>query len=215
MTFHEVRFPTDISLGSSGGPERRTDIVTLRSGYEERNAVWQHSRRSYDAGLGMRTTDDLHTVLEFWEARLGRLYGFRWRDWSDYKSCAPLQAPSAADQLIGHGDGARKKFQIVKKYVSGGQSYTRPIVKLVGDTFLASVDGLPLAADAYSVALNTGVITFDVAPGAGLAIRCGYEFDVPVRFADEKIDIDMAAFKMGSVPQVGIVELRIPPEDIG
>lgn len=53
MAFHEIRFPADLSFGSLGGPERRTDIVTLSSGFEERNTPWSHSRRRYDAGAGM------------------------------------------------------------------------------------------------------------------------------------------------------------------
>src|SRR5579859_1035843 len=89
LMFHEIRFPTQISFHSSGGPERKTEIVTLGSGFEERNAVWANSRRRYNAGYGVRSLDDLHAALAFFEARLGRLYGFRFKDWSDYKSCAP------------------------------------------------------------------------------------------------------------------------------
>jgi len=87
--FHEVRFPLDVSLGSRGGPQRRTDIVTLASGREHRNARLAHSRRRYDAGLGVRTLDALHAVVAFFEERRGRLYGFRFRDRVDWKSCAP------------------------------------------------------------------------------------------------------------------------------
>ena len=86
MTFHEIRFPTAIAFHSHGGPERKTEIVTLGSGYEERNGVWAASRRRYDVGYGVRTLDDLHAVLGFFEARAGRLYGFRFKDFSDLKS---------------------------------------------------------------------------------------------------------------------------------
>ena len=90
--FHEVRFPLDLSLGSRGGPQRRTDIVTLASGREHRNVRLTHSRRLYDAGLGVRTLDALHAVLVFFEGRRGRLYGFRFRDRVDWKSCPPSLA---------------------------------------------------------------------------------------------------------------------------
>ncbi|MBX9456120.1 MAG: DUF2460 domain-containing protein [Rhizobium sp.] len=214
MSFHEARFPIDISLGSSGGPERRTDIVTLRSGFEERNAVWMHSRRSYDAGLGVRTVDQLAGVIAFWEARRGRLHGFRWRDWSDYKSCAPLQTPAAGDQVIGTGDAVRTEWQIVKTYMSGSESYERPIIKPVSGTVLASVNGVTLAPSLYEVDTATGVVTFDIAPANGHVVRCGYEFDVPVRFDDDKLDLNLEQFKQGSVPQIRVVELRIALEDI-
>jgi uncharacterized protein (TIGR02217 family) len=87
--FHEIQFPTAIAFHSSGGPERKTEIVTLGSGFEERNAVWADSRRHYDVGYGVKTLDDLHSVIAFFEARLGRLYGFRFEDFADFKSCAP------------------------------------------------------------------------------------------------------------------------------
>jgi uncharacterized protein (TIGR02217 family) len=103
--FHEVRFPTAISLGAQGGPERRTDIVTVGSGHEQRNARWAHSRRSWNAGYGVRSLDDLDLVVAFFEERRGRLYGFRWKDAADWKSCAPAATPSAADQTIGTGTG--------------------------------------------------------------------------------------------------------------
>jgi uncharacterized protein (TIGR02217 family) len=89
MSFHDVRFPVNLSLGSMGGPERRTEIVTLTNGFEERNTPWAHSRRRYDAGAGMRSLDDIAVLVAFFEARRGMLHGFRWKDWADYKSCAP------------------------------------------------------------------------------------------------------------------------------
>ena len=125
--FHEVRFPDDISKGSSGGPTRRTDIVELVSGFEERNAAMAHSKRTYDAGMGLRNVNDLHDVIEFWEARFGQLYGFRWKDWADFKSCKTKNFRAFGDQVIGTGNGSQTQFQLVKNYVSGGQGYSRLI----------------------------------------------------------------------------------------
>src|SRR5215471_15066154 len=100
MNFHEIRFPTAVAFHSTGGPERRTEIVTLGSGFEERNALWAQSRRRWNAGLGVKTINDLHAVIAFFEARMGRLHGFRYRDRSDSKSCAPGQTHQPTDQLI-------------------------------------------------------------------------------------------------------------------
>ena len=77
MSFHEVRFPTSLSFGSLGGPERRTEIVALTNGFEERNTPWAHSRRRYDAGMGMRSLDDMEKLVAFFEARQGQLFGKR------------------------------------------------------------------------------------------------------------------------------------------
>lgn len=207
--FHEIRFPDSISKGSSGGPRRRTDIVTLRSGYEERNAVWADSRREYDAGLGIRDIDDMHEVLEFFEARLGRLYGFRWKDWADYKSCAPRQTPARNDQTLGTGNGTNTAFQLVKAYTSGPTTWTRTINKPVNGTVLVEVNGSLVSGANYSVNYETGVITFNSAPANGHVVKAGFEFDVPVRFANDHIDVSVEQFNAGSVPQINVIEVRV------
>lgn len=207
--FHEVRFPTSISRGSSGGPRRRTDIVTLRSGYEERNAVWADSRREYDAGLGIRDINDMHEVLEFFEARLGRLYGFRWKDWADYKSCAPNQTVARDDQTIGTGDGSKTQFQLVKAYSSGPTSWSRTITKPVSGTVVVEVNGSLVDPADYSVNTETGIITFNTAPASGHTVKAGYEFDVPVRFTNDHIDITVELFSAGAAPQVNVIEVKV------
>ncbi len=134
MAFHEVRFPDNISRGARGGPERRTQIVELASGDEERNASWANSRRRYDVAYGIRRADDLAAVVAFFEARNGRLHGFRYKDWADYKSCLPSQPVAPTDQPIGTGNGAVTTFALLKRYTSGAQSWTRAIAKPVAGT---------------------------------------------------------------------------------
>ncbi|CAN0583332.1 unnamed protein product, partial [Ectocarpus sp. 12 AP-2014] len=129
MNFHDVRFPASLSFGSVGGPERRTDIVTLANGFEERNTPWAHSRRRYDAGLGMRSLDDIETLIAFYEARRGQMFGFRWKDWSDFKSCGASAGPIFDDQVIAEADGVAQAFQLIKTYRSGEFTYARPITK--------------------------------------------------------------------------------------
>ena len=206
--FHEVRFPDDISKGSSGGPERVTDIVELVSGYEERNATMANSKRSYDAGMGLRNVNDLHDVIEFWEARLGQLYGFRWKDWADYKSCKTRNTPAFTDQVIGTGDGVQTAFQIKKTYSSGGYTYERIVKKLVSGTVLIGKAGV-LQGSGFAVDLNTGIVTFTVAPTSGQSITAGSEFDVPVRFDEAKMTISIDAFNHGSVPSITVKEIFV------
>lgn len=210
MAFHDAVFPSSISFGSGGGPERRTDIVTLASGFEERNATWAHSRRRYDAGLGVRTLDDIHDVIAFFEARLGMLHGFRWKDWADFKSCAPSETITGGDQLIGVGDGAEAVFQLVKAYPSGGETYARPIRKPIAASVKVLVDGAPhvLGAD-YELDSSTGEITFGAPPASGAPVTVGFEFHVPVRFDTDRIEVNLASFEAGEIPSIPIVEVRV------
>jgi len=184
-------------------------VVTLRSGYEERNSVWADSRREYDAGLGIRNLDDLHDVLAFFEARLGRLYGFRWKDWADYKSCPPTQRVSSSDQGVGFGDGVRTQFQLVKTYISGPSAYTRTIKKPVNGTVVVEVDGAPVSQAYYSVNPETGLLTFNNPPANNAEVRVGFEFDVPVRFTNDHIDVTVDLFNVGQVPQVNVIEVKV------
>src|ERR1044072_8205070 len=119
MAFHEIRFPTSLAFGSSGGAHRKTEIVPPGSGFGERHCVWANSRRRYDVGYGVKSLDDLHSVIAFFEARMGRLYGFRFKDFADFKSCAPGADIGPLDQAIGTGDGAATQFQLIKIYASG------------------------------------------------------------------------------------------------
>ncbi|MCB1359350.1 MAG: DUF2460 domain-containing protein [Maritimibacter sp.] len=210
MSFHEVRFPACLSYGAVGGPMRRTEVVTLANGHEERNTPWAHSRRNYDAGVAMSSLDDLEIVTAFFEARRGQLYGFRWKDWADYKSCPPSADVTATDQPIGTGDGTETVFQLTKTYSSGGSSYARPIRKPVSGSVLVAVGGaLQTEGVDYTIDNTTGLVTFLTVPGTGAEITAGFEFDVAVRFGTDQIQASVATFQAGDVPSVPVVELRV------
>ncbi|MFN4355966.1 TIGR02217 family protein [Parvibaculum sp.] len=210
MAFHEIRFPLSISLGASGGPERRTEIVTLGSGREERNSPWALSRRRFNAGFGLKRLDDIHELIAFFEARHGRLHGFRWRDRADWKSVSPSAAVSPLDQALGAGDGTQTVFQLVKTYASGGASYTREIAKPVAGSIRIAVAGAPMEEGAgFTAGHTTGLVTFTSPPAPGAAVTAGFEFDVPVRFDTDFLDINLAAFEAGSVPDIPVIEIRI------
>ncbi|HEY7270555.1 MAG TPA: DUF2460 domain-containing protein [Dehalococcoidia bacterium] len=210
--FHETRFPTAISRAASGGPERRTDVVVLGSGAEERNARWADSRRSWNAGYGVKSLDDLHAAIAFFEERRGRLIGFRWRDPMDCKSCPPEAPPSALDQLIGTGDGATAPFQLVKTYGSAFNPWARAIRKPVEGTVVIAVAGITQTpVTAYTVDHATGLVTFQPGhiPGVGQLVTAGFEFDVPVRFDTDRLEISLQGFRHGAIPSIPIVEIRL------
>jgi len=207
--FHDIRFPLDVSLHGRGGPERRTEIVTLGSGRESRNARWAHSRRRYEAGYGVKTLSQLSQVIEFFEERRGRLYGFRWRDRADFASCPPGATPAPTDQRLGTGDGVRTGFPLAKTYGGAFAAYTRMIAKPVAGSVRVAVNGAERTATQFSVDTTTGLVAFAAgqAPPAGASVTAGFLFDVPARFDTDFLEIDIRAFEAGAIPNIPIVEI--------
>jgi len=207
--FHEVRFPLRLSLNASGGPVRRTDIVNLSNGRETRNRRWAGSRRAYDPGSGIRSLADLYAVVDFFEARGGSLHGFRFRDPLDWTSGRYGEPVTATDQAIGTGDGETAQFRLAKTYGDAEGSWVREIAKPVAGTVTVAVDGVAQAAEAFSCDVATGIVTFagGHVPGEGAIVTAGYEFDVPVRFDTERIEVNLAAFNAGRIPAIPLTEI--------
>jgi uncharacterized protein (TIGR02217 family) len=207
--FHEVRFPLDVSLHGRGGPERRTEVVTLGSNRESRNARWAHSRRRYEAGYGVKTLAQLSQVIAFFEERRGRLYGFRWRDRADFASCTPGAAPAPTDQKIGQGDGVTTIFPLTKTYGGAFSPYVRNIVKPVADSVRIAVNGVEKTATQYSVDTTTGLVAFGAPPPPNATVSAGFLFDTPVRFDTDYLEIDLQAFEAGDIPKIPILEILL------
>lgn len=208
MSFHEILFPVSIALNSEGGPTRRTDIVALVSGHEERNSPWAGSRRAFNAGYGVKSIADIEDVIAFFEARHGRLYGFRFRDPFDFKSCRVAETPAPDDQLLGTGDGEATQFQLVKRYASGAASYARPIKKPVAGSVRVAVGGAEQTQGAdFTADETTGAVTFTAPPGEGLSVTAGFLFDCPVRFDTDELRINLAAFEAGDIPSIPLIEV--------
>lgn len=210
MSFHDIRFPPRLSFGSVGGPERLTEITQISNGFEERASPWRHSRRRYDAGVSMQSLDDLQELIAFFEARQGQLHGFRWKDWSDYKSCRPSATPAFDDVVIGVGDGETQVFRLSKTYQSGVHSYTRPIHKPVPGSVHIGVQGDELQEHVgFEYDPNSGWVTFARPPEEEVLITAGFEYDVPVRFDTNAIRVSVSNFQAGDVPDVPVVEVRL------
>ena len=150
MAFHEVRLPARLAFGSTGGVERRTEITTLASGFERRSTPWADGRRRYLIGAGLRSLDDMAALTEFFEARRGRLHGFRFRDFADFRSGAPGAAVTPLDQTIGTGDGATRTFQLCKAYGDHRRLVAKPVE---GSVRVAVAGG---GAAAFNLEATTG-----------------------------------------------------------
>jgi uncharacterized protein (TIGR02217 family) len=199
MEFVETRFPTDISYGSSGGPEYATDIVVSQSGHEQRNINWVEARARYDVAHGVKSKTQLSTLIAFFRARKGRAYGFRFKDWSDY---------SAIGQLIALGDGAQNTFQLIKTYISDSITETRNITKPVSGTVSIYLDGV-VQTTGVSIDDTSGQITFVIAPPVGSSISADFEFDVPVRFDTDRLSAELDAYGVHSWQNIPLIEVRV------
>lgn len=209
--FHEVSFPMSLALGTTGGPERRNDIVLLSNGYESRNARWRDSRRRYDAGSGMKSARDLYELIAFFEARCGNLYGFRFKDPLDHLSSAYGEVSSATDQQLGVGDGVTTLFQLSKTYADIGGSSSRNIQKPVNGSVRLALDGVEIFSPEFDVNTQTGLVSFNEPPTQDVVLTAGFEFDVPVRFDLERLDINLSNFHAGHIPSIPLIEIK--PED--
>lgn len=205
--FHDVLLPLPFALGASGGPERRVDIVALGSGAEARNTPWVHGRRRFDIGGAVRALDELHELMAFFEGRRGKLHAFRFRDPFDWKSCAPSFAPSPIDQIIGEGDGEISTFALAKTYGAGESAYVRPITKPVGGSVRIAIDGEELAAEGFAVDTSTGAVTLLIPPAGDATITAGFQFDTPVRFDLDRLDLTLDGFGAGRAITVPLVEV--------
>jgi len=209
MAFHEVSLPARLAFGSTGGVERRTEVVTLGSGFERRSTPWAHGRRRYLIGANLRSLDDMATLTAFFEARRGRLYGFRFRDFADFKSCAPGAEVTPFDQDLGAGDGLRTSFDLAKQVGDDEDIASRRIHKPVDGTVRVAVDGVELGSATFEIDLTTGVVTLQTPPPTGAVVSAGFEFDVPVRFDADRIDVTLESFAAGRMAAVPLIEVRV------
>ena len=209
MAFHEVSLPSRLAFGSTGGVERRTEVVTLGSGFERRSTPWAQGRRRYLIGANLRSLDDMAALTSFFEARRGRLYGFRFRDFADFRSCAPSGAMSALDQTLGVGDGARTGFDLLKRYGEGEFATERPIRKPVAGSVRVAVDAVELESAAFATDLTTGLVSLADPPPENAVVTAGFEFEVPVRFDADRIEVTLESFAAGRVAAVPLIEVRV------
>ncbi len=201
--FEDVDFPIAIGAEASASPSFSTNVVTSASGHETRNVNWQQARLRFDAGPGVRGDEELGTLIEFFRARRGAAVGFRFRDPFDHSSNAMTGVPSAGDQMIGAGDGVRTAFGLGKQY---GEGEVRRITRPVAGSVRVSVGGVEQMLGWTMGQL--GMIQFTSPPAAGTEVRAGFLFDSPVRFAEDRLDINRASFLAGEAPSVPLIEIR-------
>lgn len=210
MGFHDERLPTEIDYGYRGGPGFQTVVQTTASGHEERITRWGEARHRYRCDKSLLTPADAQTLKDFFLARRGALHSFPFKDWNDYTSASDgITAPVNTHQQIGTGDGVKAQFQLIKTYNVGAVNpYVRSITLAVTSSVVVALDGVNQTSG-WTVS-RTGVVTFTSAPANGVVVTAGFEFDVPVRFA-ESVDQWMAAqqgaYQLHEVADIELVEV--------
>lgn len=208
--FHDVQFPTEISYGSRGGPGFSTNIIETDSGAEQRVQRWSQPKHAYDVSWGVKSLNDLATIRNFYIARNGCAYAFRYKDWMDYTSSTTgMSSVVNTDQQIGTGDGAQTNFQLVKKYINGPSTVIRTITKPVSGSVVVALNGVNQTTG-WTVNTSTGVVTFTSAPGVGVVVTAGFQFDVPVRFGkeiDQQLAQQIDGYDNGNIQSIPLVEV--------
>lgn len=223
MTFYEISFPITPDWGTDGGPGFDTSILTMDSGQENATQRRSTAQHSFNAAALVRTASDIATLKAFYLRVGGVSGGFRYKDWTDYTSTDEGRTwgddspPAVAhtDQVLGTGDGTETEFQLVKVYGDTAPQYTRTIRKPVSGTVKVGLDSVNQGSG-WTVNTSTGVVTFSAAPGAGVQVSAGFEFDVPVRFGvelDRVLAATVSSFGSSGVRQVPLVEL-LEPDDL-
>ncbi|MHA7820396.1 MAG: DUF2460 domain-containing protein [Erythrobacter sp.] len=203
--FDDVLYPFPLGRTTAVAPEFSTSVSVTASGHERRNSLWSDARVHFDVGPGIRSENEMSELIAFFRARRGAAKGFRISDPFDHSSNGMTGTPTMLDQPIGIGDGLKADFQLIKSYGPGEDPQVRPITRPRAETLLVSIDGTPSIDWTLS---KGGLLSFAQAPADGAEVRAGFLFDVPVRFAEDRIDISCVNFEAGEAPSVPLIELR-------
>jgi len=190
--FDDVLFPLALGREASVTPGWSTAVVTAAGGAEQRQAEWAGALTTYDVGPGIRGEAEMAELLGFFRARMGRARAFRLRDPFDSEG---------ANEALGSGDGANRRFALVRRYGEVARRITRPVAGSVA----VRVGGA--ATQGFTVEPG-GWIVLDRAPGAGVAVVASFRFDVPVRFAEDRLTVNRATHLAGEAASVPLVEVR-------
>jgi len=198
MIIDNVRLPIDVERGAKGGPMFSTTVNVADGGAVAANQNWSYPLYMGNISYGIQTKESLHEVLDFFWARRGRLYGFLFRDWSDYEM---------VNEPLGTGDGVIQNFQCIRKYNDTIRPFTRPLKYPIESTMTVYKNGVAVSASTWSL-LSTGEVRFNTAPALGEVITASGEFNIACRFTQDMLEIQMDLWNVGGIPSIGIMEVR-------
>lgn len=128
---------TQRQWGATGGPVWNTTIAQVQSGEETRKSRWARSLGQWELGNRGVLESEYQDLLDFFMAMRGKLYGFRIRDWTDFRD-------NGRGRLgpTGLASPAIDAYQMFKSRVvpTTGASYQQPITRPVGRSFASDPD---------------------------------------------------------------------------
>jgi uncharacterized protein (TIGR02217 family) len=207
MAFPVYRLPPEVERGMVGGPTYQNVIAEAVSGTEQRVRVWAKCRGEWQLSYTILGNEEMNTtfraVVALFRAHFANLYPFPFKDWGDYQ---------LDDDWIGNGDGTTTAFQIVKVYdpseillgTQGALIYMREIY-LPRPGLVVKVNGVTQTLTTHYTVSATGLITFVTAPASGHAVTVTGEFDVPVRFNTNRLDLTI---NENSIAEIGSLPIR-------
>jgi uncharacterized protein (TIGR02217 family) len=199
MSYHNIRFPADISFKAIGGVQFNTNVTPLYNGTEKRTQIWSSQKYKYELELKNIGKDQANKIIAFFNARNGRTNSFRFKDWNDFE---------AKNQILGTGNGVNKNFQLIKKYGDAGNVFNRKITKPISDKIQIMLAGIPVSGSSFSVNDSTGIIQFNTSPANGVEVSANFEFDVEVRFDNDFLAIKTDDFNKSTIDKITMVEVK-------
>jgi len=200
IPFVAQRFPECVSYGSSGGPGFKTTVFEVDSGLTSTEIEWDSIRSEFEVSFDHVPPNDIASVESFFYGMRGRGVGFLYKDWSDF---------TISNQNFLVGDGIEQRFQLFKRYNSGGYIFDRIIRKPVVGTAVIAVNGVVLIDNQdYFINESTGEISFVVPPPANaLGTVIFAEFDVSVRFDSDFLNVSYDDHQQLNISGLPLIEI--------
>lgn len=208
MFLETPAFPGCPRYGYTSEPMYSVTVVQRAGGTERRNINWSYPLTRLTITVGPSEGGDpaIQELLRFYHAVRGPGYGFRVKDYADYKSCDVGNTAAATDQPLDQNDNSPTEYQMLKRYTYGALSQDRLISKPVSGTILIADGGtVKTEGSDYTVDYSTGLVELNFSPVG--TMTWGGEFDIPARF-EGPFPVEIVSHRVQAV-SFTLVEIRV------
>jgi uncharacterized protein (TIGR02217 family) len=197
--FYEINFPNSIAFNSINSIYFDTNLVKSKNGTEQRSGNRDYPLLHFKVFNTFKNKKEIDQILTLFRMVRGKLNGFRLRDWLDYR---------VENQIMGVGDGESKIFQMKKAYQIGGYITVRDIVKPVQDTVNVFINQVNCNSLIQSIDYARGLVSFLEPPSENEMITFECEFDVPVRFKSDELNVVLIGKDSYEINNLELVEIE-------